>query len=524
MFCVANFGANNLSLSQLLVQYGRTPDICKASSLLKQLLYDIELKDHADTAEHKLLLEVGHVFFGNKSWASMFSFKRSRDTNQGLYDFASLPKLPALTVFEQPHNWPVVEPVIESCKHLVINNKFFEAAVILEDWMQIMWQNAELGGSYGNTDLNIAMLHAAVNCIAVVHFDLCKTIMHSVQTTSTVSLNAIDTDDTITMLVESGSKEELVSSPLLATDNRNIVVTGNDPQNQQAFITPKSGTLTLYPAETIVQKLLDAYTKQNKVSCNLDTVRALRFSTALYADNNNGKFYVLGLYHLKDPKKSWWSTECAHIVAMYHSVLSSLPGVESQDARVIIAGDSNLQTLADAEQCSSIVWADYQLSFGNTLLSNYGLTMLSSKLHNIALSGVQCESTSERSRALIGAIGQPSKCVDKDADDINDMANAVGKLQSSAKICALFDPFDVNVKMLKVGDVDKKTPSAQLPLDHRWISFDVGNKKQNAVKQTEVRQLNQPAISLCRVIFIMLVVIFICFACYVFLILFENNN
>ena len=154
-------------------------------------------------------------------------------------------------------------------------------------------------------------------------------------------------------------------------------------------------------------------------------------------------------------------------------MLSALPGVESQSAKVIMVGDSNLQTVKDARETAEVLWAEYSLTFGNSLLASYKI--LSSKLSFKATSmtGVECVSTSERGRALVGAIGQPSKCIDKSLPDLDDPLNAMGKLESSAKICLVFDSSNVQLKSLFVGDADKQTPSPELPLDHRWIQFEV---------------------------------------------------
>lgn len=499
-FCFANIGTVNAPLEQLLIEYGRTPDILQASALLKTLIADIESPADVDlTVEHKLVQATARIFF--RSYAFGYTFERrtlpeSNNEDQSLFAFKSLPKLPPLTLFERPKEWPILSNLVANCKQLVEAGNIENAAIVLEDWMRMSWQQKTLhldgkderSVGYGETNKNLTMLHLAVNCIGIVYADLTEKIMNSVlfrQTAASKStLSKIDTPDSVTMLVESSSVDQLKSSALLHTANKSIVVTGDDADNLHAFITPENDTLTLYPSDTIRARLLEALGQQSHVVCDLESVRGFRFSTALYANSSTNKYYVLGVYHFKDPKEDWWPEQCGHLLALYHSVLSALPGVESQSAQVIMAGDSNLQTIVDARRAANLLWTNYSLCFGNSLLASYSPAMISSKLSFKAktdfISKVECVSTSERGRSLIGAIGQPSKCINTSLSDLKNPTNALGKLESSAKICVLFDSSHVEASSLFVGDADKETPSHDLPLDHRWIHLDVtGNDVQN---------------------------------------------
>ena len=181
VFTFANFGAVNALLEQTLIEFGRSPDILEASSRVKKLIAEIESPSQDNLSpEHKLVQATAKLFFGTYAFGFCFDRQDLEGAEpQGIHTFASLPKLPPLTVFERPKEWPLMQHVVKSCHQLMKADKVEEAAVVLEDWMQLSWREKAFSserqatvGGYGLDTKNMTMLHLAVNCVGIVCCDL----------------------------------------------------------------------------------------------------------------------------------------------------------------------------------------------------------------------------------------------------------------------------------------------------------------------------------------------------------------
>jgi hypothetical protein len=456
----ANVGTLTANLGKLLVEYGvGDPDVRTLSTYIKQLLYDVEDFNDVESPAYILAMATAKLLIGDNSRKN-FEFERHGSHGVGIETFASLSKRPNLTIFERLDE-PKSHYILNMCEELVEAGNVDSAASVLAEWMKDSRANC---GILPCSD-NEWMLHIVANSVAITHAQITRAVAKKVTSTHCARFT-VDTPTSITLLVEAPNAMTIKASSHIHSANKHILVMGPDKDNQHGFLVPSSGSLSAY-SNDVLQAAVHAEIEANPLTFSMASVRGDRVSAAMYETETN-ECIVLGIYHFKNPKHADWPKQCAELLDMYHTVLSKL----QVGATVIMAGDSNLPTVADANEMNAVLQKQYRLTAGNSSSSTFAALFLSvvGLFASKPVMNSCFKETSARGRALPASIGQASKCQDKRKDK-TDVANSVGAYESSAKIGFVFDATDKNIASfnMHVGDADKKTPSPEFFLDHRWV-------------------------------------------------------
>lgn len=445
---VANVGTLTADLSRLLIEYGvGDPAVHHMSTLIKQLLLDIDSAEnvHKGSIEYTLALATAALLIDTFD-SSTFRFERSSSAaGIGLENFKSLHRRPNLTIFERLADGAAIA-IVNKCEKDLNAGNVAAAAASLAEWMRTT------RSTLPNCSANEWMLHTAVNSVAIAHASSTRALALKVTSAVKQASFHVDTPDSITLLVEAPDVATIMATPHIHSAGKHVLVTGPDTANQHGFLVPATGTLTAYKQDELASAVL-AELDTNPLPFELSSVRGNRVSAVLY-ETADEDYIVLAIYHFKNPKHADWPEQCAHLLEMYHTVLTKL----GNGANVIMAGDSNLPTVEDANRMSGYLSSLYGLTAGNTTPSFF-----TSKSCSFT-------ETSARGRALPASIGQASKCQDN-TKDLAAADNSIGPYDSSAKIGFAFDARQLSLSRhtMAVGNQTNATPSPAYHLDHRWV-------------------------------------------------------